>query len=166
MSTSESPKIDQIYTPNIFSPLDSPSLMNSTIDGDNLTQSIIEHKKIVEALEKAILESNQEPESNLADCNIENLPVTNDGKLLEFLKENREVIEPIIKEKYVEIVNILEEDRKLAEPIENREEPVELIESKDPESIEKKSNRLFIFGSVLLTGLVGYFTYSYFKKKD
>jgi hypothetical protein len=152
-----------LNTPNILSPLDSPSMMNSTIDQNFLTQSLIEHKKIVEALEKAIIESNNELTNFEQNMN-ENV-VKHDTRLLEFLKENKEVIEPIIKEEYVELVNILE-DKKMSESIENKQEPLEVIEPKEPEPTDKKSNGLFIFGSVIFTGLLGYVAYSYFKKKD
>jgi hypothetical protein len=153
-----------LNTPNILSPLDSPSMMNSTIDQNFLTQSLIEHKKIVEALEKAIIESKNELTTFEQNMN-ENV-VQHDTRLLEFLKENKEVIEPIIKEKYVELVNNLEEDKKMSESIENKREQLEVIESKEPEPTKKQSNGLFIIGSVILTGLLGYVAYSYFKKKD
>ena len=45
MSTLEINSI--LSTPNILSPLDSPSMMNSTVDQNPLTQSIIEQKKVV-----------------------------------------------------------------------------------------------------------------------
>jgi hypothetical protein len=139
-----------ILTPNILSPLDSPSMINSTAEKNPLTQSVIEHKKIVEALEKAIIESNNELITIESNVSVEpTLP--NDSKIIEFLKENKEIIEPIIKEEYVEI-------QPTPEPLENKEDTLE--------ALDKQSNRLFIIGSVVATGVLGFLTYSYFKKKE
>jgi len=139
-----------ILTPNILSPLDSPSMINSTAEKNPLTQSVIEHKKIVEALEKAIIESNNELITIESNVTVEHT-IPNDTKIIEFLKENKEIIEPIIKEEYVEILPI-------PESLENKQDIVE--------ALDKKSNRLFIIGSVVATGVLGFLTYSYFKKKE
>jgi hypothetical protein len=168
MSTLEINSI--LSTPNILSPLDSPSMMNSTIDQNPLTQSIIEHKKIVEALEKAIVESNNELIVLETSINTKNTDES-DTRLLEFLKEHKQTIEPIIKEQYVEIVNILEEYKvKNTATLDSPKEVLVALE-KDEDNVEKdntsskKTNRLFIFGSIIVTGLLGYATYSYFKNK-
>jgi hypothetical protein len=139
-----------ILTPNILSPLDSPSIINSTAEKNPLTQSVIEHKKIVEALEKAIIESNNELITVESNVTVEHT-IPNDTKIIEFLKENKEIIEPIIKEQYVEV-------QPTSEPIENKQDTVE--------ALEKQSNRLFIIGSVVATGILGFLTYSYLKKKE
>ncbi len=139
-----------LLTPNILSPLDSPSIINSTSEKNPLTQSVIEHKKIVEALEKAIIESNNELITTESNVTVEHT-IPNDTKIIEFLKENKEIIEPIIKEEYVEILPI-------PESLENKQDIVE--------ALDKKSNRLFIIGSVVATGVLGFLTYSYFKKKE
>ena len=139
-----------ILTPNILSPLDSPSIINSTAEKNPLTQSVIEHKKIVEALEKAIIESNNELITTESNVTVEHT-IPNDTKIIEFLKENKEIIEPIIKEQYVEV-------QPIPEPIENKQDILE--------PLEKQSNRLFIIGSVVATGVLGFLTYSYFKKKE
>ena len=137
MSNPESPSVDPFHTPNIFSPLDSPSLMNSMVDGENLTQSIIEHKKIVEALEKAILESKSITELYSPTSNSAKPPAANDEKLLEFLKENREILEPIIKEQYVELVNIIEESKQVVpeQTVENVQETEEAIDNKSKQVV-------------------------------
>ena len=179
MSQSE---LDPFQTPDIFSPLESPSLKNSKIDQEMLTRSVIEHKKIVQALERAILETNQELILDLDDYNTEISPVANDSKLLEFLKENREIIEPIIKEQYVEsdkeyiavesnvkIEPIIKEQhvelQPHPEPLDNKQDTVETLEKLDDKN-DKQSSRLFIIGSVIATGVLGFLTYSYLKKKE
>jgi hypothetical protein len=125
-------------------------MINSTAEKNPLTQSVIEHKKIVEALEKAIIESNNELITIESNVTVEHT-IPNDTKIIEFLKENKEIIEPIIKEEYVEILPI-------PESLENKQDIVE--------ALDKKSNRLFIIGSVVATGVLGFLTYSYFKKKE
>jgi len=155
-----------LSTPNMLTPLDSPSMMNSMVDQNYLTQSLIEHKKIVEALEKAIVESNNEtilPESN----SIVQHTFQNDTRLLDFLKEHKETIEPIIKEQYVELEEhtkknpeTLDSPKEVLVPLEKEKDNVEKDNTKS-----KKTNKLFIFGSIIVTGLLGYATYSYFKNK-
>lgn len=146
-----------IITPNILSPLDSPSMLNSAKEYNFLTQSVIEHKKLVEALEKAIIESNNETIPVESNVIVEQI-LPNDTKIIEFLKENKDTLEPIIKEQYIEI-------QPSPEPLENKEdtiEPLEALEKPDA----KQSNRLFIIGSVIATGVLGFITYSYLKKKE
>jgi hypothetical protein len=150
-----------ILTPNILSPLDSPldspSIINSTAEKNPLTQSVIEHKKLVEALEKAIIESSNEHITIESNVNVEPI-LPNDTKIIEFLKENKEIIEPIIKEQYIEI-------QPNAKAIENKQDTLEALEKPDDKN-EKQTDRLFIIGSVLATGVLGFLTYSYFKKKE
>lgn len=160
MSQNENTEIDPFQTPNIFSPLDSPSLMNSMIDQNPLTQSLIEHKKIVEALERAILESNKEPNTELQHSDVV-MEVENDGKLLEFLKENREILEPIIKEQYVELVTLIEDKKEESEPL--VEKPQE--ESPPPTKSFTKQILTVVLGGLIGCGLV-YAIRSYSKKKD
>lgn len=146
-----------LQTPNILSPLDSPSIWNSTIEQNFLTQSVIEHKQLVEALEKAIIESNNEHIAVESNVNVDHILPT-DSKILEFLKENKETLEPIIKEQYIEI-------QPIPEPIENKKDTLDSIEKPNDKN-EKQSNRLFIIGSVIATGVLGFLTYSYLKKKE
>ena len=153
-----------VHTPNIFSPLDSPSIMNSAIKQNSLTQSLIEHEDIVEALEKAIIESKNKifVESNVQVKEI----VQCDTSVLDFLKENKDTLEKIIKEQHIDVI----EDSKTP-PIESSKEVFALLEKVDAQlekqnECSKKNNRLFMIGSVIATGVLGFITYSYLKKKE